>query len=788
MPPKPQDGYNPVPTVSPEVSSGNDYFSTRATPEDFGAQTGAALQKLGGTAGELSQKGLDLGIHFAQIATEAKVSDVYANQYAPAAADLRANYDKLNDADKVQGYDSYISGLKDLNKQFVGDQGSQYGQQILGQLIGRHISGEIDGAKREMVQATMQYKAQGDNSLMEANNQEAASVYNDPARVNQLNLMNHATIVKSAIDNGTDINTPEGQASIAEQQRIATGAMSVGMISRSLASGDAVSANKIRQAYAPMIPGYQQLYVDGVLHTENTRQSSVQGNTAMKAGEPSPELVGYPSSQIRATVADTAHASGIDPNEALTVLQIESAGGQQLGSRGTLGQDTASAGKSVAEQAKALCDNYNAAKVKATDFLGRPAQPWEAYTVYQQGVAGGPALLGADPKSKAVDILAPLYSNRAKALSAIQDNGGNASMSVADFLGHEQQVWTQKAKEAGCNFSSTTTPGAQILVPHQTSGETVQPSATPMQALENWNKVYPGYRDQVADVPLGPLRDAREKLLQEDNQRYNQQAEAYKTNLRTEVEKTITNPGFTDPAQLPLEQRTAAAEIYGLPEHIEHTADYNRSKALGVNGKKYSPGYVSAEDRILLPRSDPQAITDSSQLWGLVKSGDINKEDWKDLSDTITQIQDPKGQAEISQKSSAMNYVLDNIMPAKTRALGFATPEMSTRLQNARIAMQQADEDAIKEGRTAAQRYSPDSTYYIGNAAKNFIPTTAQKINAARTTPPPAGTVDDPVTIKAIDTDKANLVDIKAALAAKKITRATAESIAAKHNLIRVNQ
>lgn len=787
--PKPTDQYNPVATVAPETSTQNDTFSVHATPEDMGAQVGQAIQKAGATTQELGQQSSELGISLQRMATEAKVSDMYANNYAPAAANLRANFDQLNDVDKVDGYKKYIDNLKDLNQQSVSNVDSPYGKQILSQLINRHIAGEIDGGRREATQAAIQARAQGDSALIYSNNNSAAAVYNDPQQVNKLNDINHSILVKAAVDNGIDVNTPAGKAQLGEALRKSTGDMATSMISSALTRGDAEQANIIRRSYAPMLPGYQQLYVDGVLHTENMRQSATQGMRSMVAGQPLPEVVGYPASSARAMVANTASLSGVNPNEALTVLQIETAGGRVMGARGTLGQDKASAGKPMADQAKALCDNYNIAKNAATSALGRQAQPWEAYTVYQQGTGGGAALLKADPNSKAVDAVAPFYKSRQMALSAIQDNGGNASMSASQFLQHLQDTWTQKAKEAGCNFSNTSAPGQQIVTPHQTGGPTMQPGATPVDTLKNWNDVAGQYRDKIDAMPLGPLRDAYMKQFDEKNKNYTYQAEAYKSNLRLGIEKTIGDPGFTDPAQLSLEQRSAAADVYGLPERIEHQADYNLSKKLGVNGKKFSPGYVGAEDRLFLPRNDPNAITDDSQLWQLVKSHDITKEDWKDLSDTLGHIQDPKGQAEVSQKTNAMNYVLDNIASRKERSDGNLAlpPAIATRLQNARIAMQYADEDAIKEGRTTQQRYSPDSPYFIGNSAKNFLPTTSEKISAGSATVKPKA-ADDPAAIQSLDNEKTTLADLKTALDGKKISRATAETLAAKHKLAKSNQ
>lgn len=157
-------------------------------------------------------------------------------------------------------------------------------------------------------------------------------------------------------------------------------------------------------------------------------------------------------------------------------------------------------------------------------------------------------------------------------------------------------------------------------------------------------------------------------------------------------------------------------------------------------------GYSAAEHRVFLPRSDPNAITDEAQLWPLVANGTITGKDRDNLAKTLVDIQDPKNKTELSLKKNVVDSALNAILPAKLRNSGFSSPDMDSRMQSARIAIQQADEDAIKAGKTAQQRYSPDSKDYVGSAARPFLLTPAQKLSEARTVstaikPPEIGTV-----------------------------------------------
>ena len=74
--------------------------------------------------------------------------------------------------------------------------------------------------------------------------------------------------------------------------------------------------------------------------------------------------------------------------------------------------------------------------------LGREPQGWEVYVAHQQGAGGGPALLNpANANKLAVDVLAPLYRNRATAVQAVTGNKGRADMTAAEFLQSIKQFY-----------------------------------------------------------------------------------------------------------------------------------------------------------------------------------------------------------------------------------------------------------------------------------------------------------------------------------------------------------
>lgn len=541
--------YSAVPTVEPTGGgSGASYASVpEASPAAFGAQIGEAEQKLGATGQELGNKGLDLAGQFAEMATRSRAENDFATQYATGASDLRQKFDMLDDKDKIAGSVDYINGLNALGQSFTGDdaKGSPFYKETMSGLIGRHIFSETTGINKEVVGATLSLAAQSKMNVIAANNGYAAANYDNPAVVQQMSDSNSGLRTLQVMDAGHDLTSPDGASTLQEYQRTDTGLMADGMVKAALNDGNVSAAMRIRGTYNDSIPGYKQLQTDDLIHTVGIRQFGTSGNAALTSGQTLPEVQGAPPSNVQAIVANTAHTSGIDPNDALTVARIESSMGTNVGSRGTIGQDKGSAGQPLDVQAKALCDNWKASRDPAAAVLGRDPQGWEQYTVYQQGAGGGAALLKADPNAKAVDVLSQFYPNPKIALAAISGNGGNATMSVSDFLDQEKQRWNDSAERAKCDFTAGSPPGDQILAAHQSSGATVQPAADPVQDYRNWQKANILNTQQIMAMPNGPAREALMKENTFQTSKREGAANAYNQLLVTQATQMMADPKFS---------------------------------------------------------------------------------------------------------------------------------------------------------------------------------------------------------------------------------------------------
>lgn len=714
--------------VTPAEGVPNDELHTHASPEDFGGQVGAAVSKLGDT-------GVDIGQQFARMATEAKVNDDYANKYAPAAASLRAQYDSLQGQDKVAGYGTYVSSLQDLGRSFGENAPNPYYQQNMGQLISRHIFAETDGASRELVESQKKFAANSQFDMMQANNALAARNYNNPDVVNDLAARNDAHVVMQHMDVGHDPNDPQSQALIQGAQDNARGSMATAMINQAVESGDIASAMRIRADNTPVIPGYQRLAMDNTLHTAAMQQTGVAGVDALTTGKPLPETVGAPPSVVQASVANAAQASGVDANAALTVLRIESSNGQNLGTRGTIGQDKDSAGKSLDEQAKALCDNLKTANQQASTALGRKTEGWEDYAVYQQGAGGGVALIKAlqdNPNAKAMDILKPLYDNPKDALTAVVKNGGNAGMTVSDFTDHIKQLYNDNFKRANCDFGQNQqTPGDQILAPHQQEGVTVQPAASPIQDLRNFDRTSQTTLSQIQAIPNYETRQRLLDAYKEKRSVYAEKANAYSNDLVNQATQLAVKPDFTSMSQVPPEMAASLATDHPQTlAYMEARAEHNLANAGGTvtkDMKEYGSGYKGVLQDIWDGK-----ITSSTQLHDAVAKDQLTISGYDLMTKQLpTAKEDPiQKQNENAANKKSFGIVENQITHGMRPEVLAASPDIQKTVASVDAVLFNAIDERKSRNIPSSQYYDPTNKEWIGNDAKVFQITHADSVAA----------------------------------------------------------
>lgn len=107
---KPEDTYNSVPSVSPQVGSPSDTLSVRANPNQFGAQVGQATQGLGQTVSQIGDQAVGIAIQ-----RQGQINETLAtnadSQYAEATGTIYGGYKALKGLDAVAARDSTVNSL-----------------------------------------------------------------------------------------------------------------------------------------------------------------------------------------------------------------------------------------------------------------------------------------------------------------------------------------------------------------------------------------------------------------------------------------------------------------------------------------------------------------------------------------------------------------------------------------------------------------------------------------------------------------------------------------------------
>lgn len=737
-----------------------DYLRVQAAPDDAGAQVGRAMQGLGNTTANIgsaiiqdetarAKANAALLKDAEEKAADARASDRIANEWAPEMARKRLAFQTLRGPDKVRGYQSYVDDLNATRQQMLNTAKSDRERLHLSNYLNDRIASETESAGRELDTAMANYQNQALTDQIGTEIQTMAQNVGNPAEMAKAQARMNGLVEMQSINQGLNPQNPDDAAQIEFRQREVQGQAAVAMVGSQLQQGNLNGAVDVYKANLARIPIHQQVAIDATLGTEGIRQNTKNYTDAILAGNPLPQPAGAPAVQVQAAVAQAAQDQGIDPNITLTVARIESAYGQNVGTRGTIGQDKESRGQDIATQSAMLAANIKAAGEKATEVLGRPAEPWESYVVYQQGIGGGPALLRAaknDPTARAVDVLKSLYKNPQDAFDAINNNGGNATMTSGQFLDAIKQKYEINERfarvEAPDELASAPKPavpgnidlfkrpivhnedgsistvrsisfeedGKEVLIPsvaadgsrilsddeaikqyhdtnqflgkfdtvdeankyadalhkqqervygdknigqalmqpHEQRGETVQPAASPVQALKNYDIGYDKAKATIIGWTI-PEAQKRDLIAGIDLKRgvVAAAADQYKQNLTDQAQQMMADQSFTSIEQVPAELRTQIQQ--DLPQvwtQLREAAIKNRG---ATTDPLVSAGLYARMEDVFTKNDDNQvAVTDGNlgeaarlqeEALRQGELGKISGEDVKAITKTIeTQI------------------------------------------------------------------------------------------------------------------------------------------------------
>lgn len=578
----------------------------------------------------------------------------------------------------------------------------------------------------------------------------------DQASNNFLNTQDPSTqktIVNTYL-NSLDNAEKTGLISATERQNETarwTGQATESTVSKALTDGNVDYANRFYQGMKGAISGFKQAEIEKQLHGVTMQQTGQSNAQNLLLGKPLVPTDTPPGAvHARAAVADAAHDAGIDPNSALTVLRIESSDGINVGVRGDIGQ-TGKPGD-LPTQASNLVGALKSANATATNALGRPTQPWEDYVVYQQGAGGGPALLKAsnDPTANAVDVLKPYYKTSALALSAIKNNGGNATMNASQFVSMLQTKYQDNAQRSEMALPGSPTeiqaaaatptamdtqvaapvtaagqkPGEAILSAYKTTGPVMQQGATPVQSLNEMDKVYPDALNRANAIPNLNERDATLRALEQQHSIAQQGAAAWKTQFENQVENLATSPKFTSVSQIPPDMLAGLKDDPTKMSYLETRANFNLTH--GVEGagskdaKEYGPGFTSMFLQIHSPAGGSPQLTDVNKVYQAMADGKVTVAGVDKLVGEMNKPKGPEGASEGVMSAQSLK-VLKTQLSGEDKFPGMKDPKGEELYASALPQYFKAIEDGKAKGVPMGQLLNPSSKDWAGNSVHGMV-------------------------------------------------------------------
>lgn len=293
MPARPQDDYNPVPTVAPTTGMSNDYASVRANPNDFGANVGEKLQEGGKTLETVGNQAMDIAIQQQGMLNETNATNA-ASQADAQYGMISGKYTSLEGLNAVHGRDQAVTDMLAVRQNVRKTLDNPAAQRAFDLMVVRREGYELQNVNTHYAS---QVKAADNNSALSSMNlaidQAATPGLSDEEFNNQLGNIQYQA-VRLATNHGFDENgikeyTLKAQGE-AWKKRVLTTAFDAN-------SGSITKAVQMLQDHKDQIPSavYAELsqQFNGPLRNEQARTIGL--SVGDKADQDYLKFIGSPS-------------------------------------------------------------------------------------------------------------------------------------------------------------------------------------------------------------------------------------------------------------------------------------------------------------------------------------------------------------------------------------------------------------------------------------------------------------------------------------------------------------
>lgn len=644
--------YSPVPGVAPSGASPNDYLNVQASPDDFGAQIGQAVGKLGGT---LEKAGEETGATAFQYQNRANLIDANA-----AFNTHQTNVNNLLYGDPAH---PEIPGYYGLHGQAARDarpgvqQALEDSRKSLSATLNQAAGLKFDEDSRRLNMNSMngvgahyeqeftRYAAETATAGINIKARDVANNYNNEENF-QHNLADalRAADIQSANTAGAVPGTPAGDQIFANNRTIASQTLYMAR-AVSMGTADPVAGQAFLQKNKDQFDAITYHRLTDEFKTGADRAAVAGGIQYVMGGKvPSTAVAGAIPLDQRLPMA-TAAVAGTPVPPALIVAQATQESQWDPKRRGAAGDR----GLMQVLDSTAHDPGFTMSGVDPASLDDGAANlRFGAQYLYQRGKAAG--LSDAD------------WTNPAKVAIALKAYNGGGD---PKYVEHVMQYLPAGGLTGGAPAVAGTVPAAPGLTlasatPDDGTPVPAAPGATPTSALHNAapfgleaQKMQDARTHAAEMFPTRPdlQRQVVEGVWQEIQQNNTLQAkyeaetakatrDAQEAAGQTVIRQIITNPKAFDPAALAANKDLTWEQknnLYNIAQtHLKETA-------AGRDAVTYGSGFWSAYQQV--HSTDPSnKINDPSQLWGRGgPNGDLTMAGIEKLTTEITSSRTPEG-------------------------------------------------------------------------------------------------------------------------------------------------
>ena len=710
MPPQPRDVYNPVPEVSPSLSSGNDYLNIRATPDAFGAQVGEAGEKLGQTLEQTGDTAANVALQRQGMINETLATNAETDskmQYG----NILGKYKSLEGLSAVAQQDKAEQDIIATRQQIAATLPNDAARQAFTKLALRNEGYALQDVRMYAATQVKQADTQSAHASMTTAIASAGdlSVASDDKRFNQ--TLQDSDFAMNRImanqgygpDGGTgwkqdpktgtvsfDESTPQGQTAKAIYTQMQDQAHGMAWESRLhvLADQNVMAAYTKYQDNRDQIPGEAQVKLDAYF-TPKIR--------AAQASHTADSVLWQSERDFQGTVSGIA--AGQPPTSSIAdAIKTQESGGRDIPNAMQIQPGTWAQYAKPGEDINNKADNDNVGNRIIDDLTKK---------------------FGNDPARIAVGYfsgpgnVAPAGSPTPWVNDLKDANGKSVSSYVSDVTGRVAQGSQIQTR---ADFYRTNY--ASIIDQARQQADKDHPD-DPLYAQQATARVEQRLNDVIRQQDLSHKADS-DMVYQAFN------GDLTKGQRPTTIDQlTAINPGVRDAwnrMQADNPQAALAVETRIL------TAN---AKAQGHDLNTYGPGYFNALRNINAAPGDPNLISDPTELWNRVgEDGDLTTAGVEQLTKIMGSKGTPEGESTAKMEQGALTMIKAHLsgedLIGGQGAGAQKDPKGEEIFQHALPLIYQAIDAGKAKGLTPAQLYDPESQNFVGKAVMGFQRSPAQ--------------------------------------------------------------